>query len=169
MKSRWTLVAVVVPLLGLAVLVGRAEYASSHGRVWTIPIQGFDPRDLLHGRYLAYRFALHWQGDDTCGAGDVDRPTLGCCVCLSPSSADGFDPFARQVACEAANAQCEAVVRAEFLRPPLRYFVPEENATALETQLRTQPAALEVKVTPERELAVGELMLDRRPWREVVP
>jgi uncharacterized membrane-anchored protein len=167
--SRWTMIAVLVPLLGLGVLVGRAEVATRNAPVWTIPITGVDPRDLLHGQYLEYQYRLRWVATDTCGAPDGPRPTPGCCVCLTRSGADGVDPFAQQIDCDTPEPRCESIVRADGMLPPQRYFVPEASARALEQELRTRDAALRVTATPQRELAVGELLLDGRPWRELVP
>lgn len=170
MSGRMTLLAVLVPVLGLAVLVGRAEYASRHGAVWTIPIEGYDPRDLLHGQYLQYRHRLRWQGADTCGYGSQGprEPAPGCCLCLTRDGVSGYDPFVRQVQCDEAPRACEASLRAETMMPPQRYFVPEDRAQALESALRAHEAAIELTVSPSGEPAVRELLLDRRPWRDVL-
>jgi hypothetical protein len=168
--GRLTLLAVLVPVLGLAALVGRAEYAVRHGLVWTIPIEGHDPRDLLHGQYLQYQYRLRWQGIDTCGVGQYGGHALvpGCCLCLTRDTADGYDPFVRQVLCEAAADQCQGSLRAEGMLPPQRYFVPEDRAKALESALRAHEAAIELTASPTGEPAVRELLLDRRPWRDVL-
>jgi uncharacterized membrane-anchored protein len=170
MSGRLTMLAVLVPVLGLAVLVGRAEYAVRHGPAWTIPIEGYDPRDLLHGHYLQYRYRLRWDGIDTCGAQPYGErgPVPGCCLCLTRDGASTYDPFVRQVACDDAPAICEGTLRAEGLVPPLRYFVPEDRGLALEEALRTHEAAIELAVSPSGEPAVRELVLDRRPWRDVL-
>jgi GDYXXLXY protein len=170
MSGRLTLLAVLVPVLGLAVLVGRAEYAGSHGRVWTIPIEGYDPRDLLHGQYLQYRYRLRWQGPASCGATVYggNEPVPGCCLCLTRDTADGYDPFVRQVSCEEATGSCQASLHSETVVPPLRYFLPEDRAQDVEAALRTHDAAVELTVTPQGEPAVRELLLDRRPWRDVL-
>jgi uncharacterized membrane-anchored protein len=151
MSGRLTLLAVLVPLLGLAALVGRAEYATRNGPVWKIPIEGFDPRDLLHGQYLQYRYRLRWLGTDTCGAQPYGGHELapGCCLCLTRDT-------------------CEGMLRAETMQPPQRYFVPEDRAQALESALRAHEAAIELAVSPSGEPAVRELLLDRRPWRDVL-
>lgn len=171
MSARLTLIAVLVPVLGLAALVGRAEYASSHGPVWTIPIEGYDPRDILHGRYLEYRYRLHWQGLDGCGAQPDGGHELvsGCCVCLTRNGADGFDPFVRQVSCEPPTDACESTMRSDAMMGPQRYFVPEDHAPSLESALRSHDAAVELTAAPTGEPAVRELLLDRRPWREAFP
>ena len=170
MTARLTMLAALVPVLGLAVLVGRAEFAGRHGPVWTIPIEGYDPRDPLHGQYLQYGYRLRWQGPDTCGVGEhgTRMPVSGCCLCLTRAGADGFDPFVRQVTCEEAEGRCDATLHAETMAAPQRYFVPEERAEALESALRTHDAAIELTVGPSGEPAVRELLLDRRPWRDVL-
>lgn len=170
MSGRLTLLAVLVPVLGLAALVGRAEYATRNGPVWTIPIEGYDPRDLLHGQYLQYGYRLRWQGNDTCGARPYGGHELapGCCLCLTRDGATGYDPFVRQVECSSAPGICEGTLRAETMQPPQRWFVPEDRAQALESALRAHDAAIELAVSPSGEPAVRELLLDRRPWRDVL-
>lgn len=172
MGGRLTLIAVLIPVLGLVALVGRAEYAARHGPTWTIPIEGYDPRDLLRGRYLQYRFAFDWQGENTCGpdseSGLGRDPEPGCCLCLTRSTADGVDPPVRQTWCGEAEDLCDGALRAEDVVPPLRYYVPEERALELERALRDRDAALELRIDPEGRPAIRELLLDGRPWREVL-
>lgn len=170
MSRRMTLVAVLVPLLGLATLAGRAEYAVRNGPVWIIPIDGFDPRDLLHGQYLQYRYRLRWDGIDTCGdVADAARElSPGCCLCLQRGDSDGFDPAVHQLPCSSAAETCEAWVHSEAMMGQQRYFVPEDRAGELESALRSHPAAIELATTPQGEPAVRELLLDRRPWRDVL-
>lgn len=167
--SRWTAIAVVVPVLGLAVLIGRAEYKSRHGATWTIPIEGYDPRDLLHGQYLQYQYRFHWRGQDSCGEVDAGerKLTAGCCLCLVRDD-DGFDPFVHQVLCGDESVSCDSRVQSVSMMPPRRYFIPEDRGGDLENALRNHDAALELTVSPDLEPAVGELMLDRKPWRDVI-
>lgn len=170
MSGRLTMLAVLVPVFGLLALVGRAEYATRHGPAWTIPIEGYDPRDLLHGQYLQYRYRLRWQGSDSCGAQPYGGRELvpGCCLCLTRDGSSTYDPFVRQVQCEQAAGTCEGTLRAEGMLPPQRYFVPEDRAHDLESALRAHDAAIELAVSPSGEPAVRELLLDRRPWRDVL-
>lgn len=170
MSGRLTMLAVLVPVLGLAVLVGRAEYAVRNGRVWTIPIEGYDPRDLLHGQYLEYTYRWNWLGYDTCGTAPGGDHTLtpGCCLCLDYDDADGFDPYVHQRSCEEAAEQCDASLHSESVMGPQRYFVPEDRARELESALRDYDAAIQLTAGPTGEPAVGELLLERRPWRDVL-
>lgn len=66
-EHRGLQLAVVVPLVGLLVMIARAEVLLRSGASFRLAIEGYDPRDLLAGQYLQYRFALDWQGESTCG------------------------------------------------------------------------------------------------------
>jgi hypothetical protein len=151
--------------MGLLVLIGRAEFAIRGRDTWQIAIEGYDPRDLLHGHYLQYRYRFNWQGEDRCGLdGDVARPERDCCLCLTRSTPRGIDPPVHAVACDEAPA-CDGWLRSDRVAPPLRYFVPEQRARDLELALREREAALELTCGPEGEPAILELYLDGQPWR----
>lgn len=169
--TRLTRVAVIIPLLGLLALIGRAEVAVRSGPTWQIAIEGYDPRDLLHGRYLRYRYRFNWQGPDTCGepAGEEAsrKPDRQCCLCLSRDNREGIDPPVSQVWCDDVD-QCDGWLRAESVAGGQRYFVPEDRARELEDALRERDAALELTCGPNGEPAIRDLLLDGRPWRDVV-
>jgi hypothetical protein len=170
-SSRLTLVAVAIPVLGMLAVIGRAELASRDGIEWTIPIEGFDPRDPLHGQYLEYRYRFRWTGPHTCGPqlpGEELGPDVasGCCLCLS--ARDGrVDPEVRQVQC-APDPSCDALLNADAVRGRQRYFIPEDRAEELERALRERPAALRLRVAQDASPVVGELLLGDRPWREAL-
>ena len=48
------------PLVGLAAIWGWSDYSSRQGTDWEIPIEGYDPRDLLRGHYV--EFTYDWPG-----------------------------------------------------------------------------------------------------------
>ena len=48
--------ALVLPLLGLGGLWLTSDRASREGTEWDVPIQGYDPRDLLQGHYVQFRY-----------------------------------------------------------------------------------------------------------------
>ncbi len=168
MKNRWVRIAVLIPIVGLLFLVGRAEFAARSGPTWHIPIGGFDPRDLLHGRYLRYQFRFNWQGQSDCGgqvtAGQPDLDPA-CCLCLTRTNDLGIDPAVRQISCDEVE-RCDGWLRAEAVEPPLRYFVPEERAPELEAALTELEASLELTCGPSGTPAIIELYLDGAPWRQ---
>ncbi len=172
MRSRLTLVALAIPILGMLAVVGRAEFASRGGVVWTIPIEGFDPRDPLHGQYLEYRYRVRWHGPNTCGDDSAnpvfDVVRTGCCLCLQTDRDSRVDPGVRQIHCDERPPDCDAVVQADPLSGRQRYFVPEDRAQDLERALRDRPAAIEFRVAADGLPATGELLLDGRPWRDAL-
>ena len=168
MKNRAVRIAVLIPIVGLLFLVGRAEFAARSGPTWHIPIEGYDPRDLLHGRYLQYQFRFNWQGESDCGGEtrggqpDLD-PT--CCLCLTRTNDRGIDPPVRQVSCADAE-RCDGWLEAASVEPPLRFFVPEDRARALERALGKREASLELASGSSGTPAIIELYLDGAPWRQ---
>lgn len=170
LPNRGLQVAVALPLLGLVVMIARAEVALRSGPSFRVHIAGYDPRDLLSGHYLQYHFAFDWQGESTCGVLEAGTPVGldgSCCVCLT-SEVDGeqLTP-ARQVSCD-ETAMCDGWLAAASITPPLRYFVPERHAEAIEDALRGRRASLGVTCGPNGQPAIGELFLDGRPWRDVI-
>lgn len=172
-ERRWLVIGAVIPLLGIAGLIARAEVKVRSGETFRVAITGYDPRDLLHGHYLQYRYDWDWQGQHGCGAGEASVPSVGpstepfCCVCLTRRGSPPLPPSARQVACDEVEA-CDAWVAGSEVAPPLRYFIPEEKAARLEEAFRAQRAHVDLTVSNGR-VSVGELYLEGRPWRELVP
>lgn len=164
MTPRTTRWGVIVALAGLLMLTLQAELRSRSGKAWLLPIKGYDPRDIVHGHYLRYRFELDWaeEGRHSCGA-EGRHLDPNCCVCLE-STVSGV-PIAVRVPCE-TRPRCDSWIRGSELEPPLRYLVPEAEASALERALRQHDAELEVRTLPDGTLSIGELLLDGRPWNE---
>src|SRR3546814_19662470 len=53
--------ALVLPIAGLAALWGWSDYKSRQGTDWLVPVAGYDPRDLLRGHYV--EFTYDWPGE----------------------------------------------------------------------------------------------------------
>lgn len=178
-RSLWA--AALIPAIGIAVLVARAELKLRSGQRFRVAIEGYDPRDLLHGHFLQYRYAFNWQGADTCGAAAASSGAhgvdFGCCVCLTRNDQSGASsagppketPSARQVQCpDAPSSSCDAWLQYSEVAPPRQYFIPEDKAKALDMAFRTLPAEVDLEVRQSGEASVGELYLDGAPWRERV-
>jgi hypothetical protein len=57
MKPRSALaLALALPLAGLAASWASSHHAAQQGTEWEVPIAGYDPRDLLRGHYVIYRY-----------------------------------------------------------------------------------------------------------------
>jgi hypothetical protein len=129
-----------VPVLALAGLSLLHEYRRSTGTLWTVPVAGYDPRDMLRGHYLQYQYEWNLTGPNTCNGPN-------CALCTDEPAR--FNPPVRLVPRDEA-ASCESYI-AVGVAPfsPLdgiviagssdnltRYYVPESEALRLETLLR---------------------------------
>ena len=147
--------ALLLPLAGLAVGIATRQAALSDASQWAIPIAGYDPRDPLRGRYIAFTYA--WQAEGSAG----DCPDARCSLCLSRRSgavvATIAPPGAR---CPArVDLAASAIqVRPSFGREPAppafasRIFVSESSAPALEQMLRERPMQVITSLTADGRL-----------------
>jgi uncharacterized membrane-anchored protein len=155
--------ALLLPIAAVGAMIGRAELVVKTGTEWAVPIRGYDPRDLLRGDYLRYDIAWKLESQDCTGG--------ACCYCLwngHPDQPSPPIPSASIVSC-ADRAPCTSyfpVERADSLR---RYFIPEGEGTRLETAIRNREAMLLLRVSSRGRVVITDLLLDRKPWREVLP
>lgn len=134
------------------------------GQVWQVRISGYDPRDLLYGHYLTYRYDWAIEGNAPVTQGPA-------CLCLNPSAPDHREPSSRLVSCGEPHPQCQSVIGVYghgdhySLKPDSgveRYFIPEENAAQIESLLRdsSHKMRMALRVHGDRGVAVNGLMVD---------
>jgi hypothetical protein len=148
------LVALLLPLVGTAGLIVRGEIALG-GREWRFPIRGFDPRDLLRGRYLTYR--ILW------GETDGEPPCERCCLCLERESGE---QVVTRIECSEAS-RCDARLAVDDVEDLQRFYVPETHATALERAVIEERGGILLSAVGGT-LAIKELLVDGKPWREAL-
>ncbi len=127
----WRLAAIILPVVGLAGLWGWSDYQSRQGTEWEVPIQGYDPRDLLRGHYV--EFTYDWPGSDDWAA-DAVIPLEACL--------EGTPPGPPTLVQLNPGDACEYPVEADFdgvygesslLRG--RLYVGQDRAAELEEKL----------------------------------
>lgn len=57
----------VLPLAGLAALWAQSDTLSRQGTDWEVAVEGYDPRDLLRGHYVEFRYDWPVRGDEPDG------------------------------------------------------------------------------------------------------
>lgn len=120
MSKRFIALAVLLPMLTLVLSIVRAEVNLAGGETFRLPVEGYDPRDLLRGRYLRYRVK-----EPTAAPLDVCEGEQ-CCLCLSHVAPP------RVATCETARAACDGALPRHRLEELGRYYVPETHARSLE-------------------------------------
>jgi hypothetical protein len=152
--------ALALPLLTVVLAVARAELFLRGAQEFSLPIQGYDPRDLLQGRYLQFRLALdreHALEREACAPA-----SQACCWCLT--HVPGQESARAELAtCSTARAQCSGALPLSAADAPFRFYVPEAQAPSMERALGearlTHQAFAVFAIDPKGEARVGELSL----------
>ncbi len=166
MSRKLVWLALALPLLVIVLAIARAELFLRGAEEFSLPIEGYDPRDLLQGRYLQFRLSLdeeHALEREACAGATED-----CCWCLS--SVPG-QPAARAetATCSTARTQCAGALPLSAATTPFRFYVPEAQAPDMERALGearlTHRAFAVFAIDPSGEARVSELMLNGKRYR----
>ena len=152
----------IVPVLAVALLMVQAEYKIEQGQMYTVPVNGFDPRDLVYGHYLSIQVDLEALGARAGGTKEGDV------FCFQRDGESVRVLRATQM--ELAQENCASITPTENLVGAKRYLVPEVDALELESRLRDQKvkASVELIIQESGEVSMGMLFLNGKPWREVL-
>jgi hypothetical protein len=132
MSRRVVLVAVVLPVLAIALGIVRAELLLRRAPDFVLEMDGYDPRDLLRGHYLQFTLRVDPLAErEPCDAAERGR----CCVCLTRAGPGVLSAAARS-SCATARAACDGALPLEMLARSYRFYVPEKRALELERQAR---------------------------------
>lgn len=69
---------ILLPLAGLAYVWQDTHRQSRMGVEWEVPVSGYDPRDLLRGHYIMFRY--DWPIADSGATMQDDAPSTGLCL-----------------------------------------------------------------------------------------
>ena len=154
--KRWLLLAaLLLPLIGLGSAIWRNQSALGEAELWRIPITGYDPRDPLRGRFIAFAYDWAVEGDPA----RCEQPQA-CQLCLRR------DGEAVRATIMAKGAGCPSPVdlslsqigvrqpfrEDESLQFTSRIFVSEARAPLLESQLQAGPMVVVAARTPDGRL-----------------
>lgn len=161
MKIR-LLLALALPILVLGVHAFTHHLQRHAGAEITLPIEGFDPRDLLSGHYLIYTVDYGFSGENSCPTSSIDAT-----VCLQP------DPV-KVYASNDLPAHCTQFIRgkcddsARFTAGIERFYIPEKHARTLDRLVRDRKGSLVLSVTHDGKAAIRELLIENKPWLQAI-
>jgi hypothetical protein len=121
-----------LPLIGFGASWAMTHQKAQQGTDWDVPITGYDPRDLLRGHYIQYRY--EWPG--------VDADENGNWPWFAALCIEGRAPSITRVSRleHEAPAKCTSIARApddgmtDLIRG--RFYVPQTRASEYENKLR---------------------------------
>jgi hypothetical protein len=160
--------ALALPLVVIAIGIVRGELHLAGARRWTFEVGGYDPRDLLKGRYLAYRLVLNEEPPiEECG----DPAGEDCCLCLFDQG-QGVQPRLQRATCATARERCDGMLRLSEVESLRRYYIPEADAQKL-TEVFQQAvverrAHLVVAIDADGRPRVDRMLIDGEPLERAI-
>ena len=167
-KTSLTLLALILPFL-LVGFIFMQGIRSFDGTEYRVRITGYDPRDILRGHYLMFRY--EWPTTSQC------KPNEKCVACFSGNPKhptillQSFPNDDAPTKCE-AYWSLQSVMSVKDIPQPnadsLRFYIPEIEAPTIERLLRTNQDTFEIGVIPHQNGTVtvknlyinGELLSD---------
>lgn len=151
------ILAIIFPILALLGVTFRKAYIVSYGKVVRLPIEGYDPRDILSGHYVIYN--IKYGIEDLCKKEyKIERDA---CVCINePESSNSF-----VYACtENSLKNCKVYIRGKcernrFVAGIEKYFIPQEKANHYDREVRKGTAEIEISVDKYGKAIVKDLIL----------
>lgn len=160
MKRKLGLIlALILPVAALAASAYLKSQHRENGEKVVLPIEGFDPRDLLSGHYLTYQVD-YGLGNHGCRdyQGNAD-------ICLRPQTA--LYPAGE------LPANCRLFIQgycdnSQFTAGIERFYIPDEYARDLENAVRDKRGELVLSVGSAGTAAIRDLLIDKQPWKTAI-
>ena len=157
MSRKGVALAVALPLLAVVLGIVQAERFRGRAQDFVFEIGGYDPRDLLRGRYLQFRLRVDPVPEREPCVGD------DCCLCLTRGEPGALSGVALAT-CATARVDCDGALPAAVLDTPYRFYVAEAQAEDLEQELRAaaerRAARAVVAVDPSGAAQIVALRID---------
>jgi len=149
--------ALVLPVLGLLILTGYQQLLISTGTEVVLPINGYDPRDLLSGHYITY--TIDFESVQPCQknrGGDEQHY-----IYLEPRFESPVYPRDCRVF---IKGKCKS---RRFEAGIERFYISESDAQRVEKSVKNKKASILISVSRDGTAKVKELLLNGKPWKEV--
>ena len=150
MKKYLLIAAVVFPIVCLFALMLTKQLRLSQGSEVILPIEGFDPRDLLSGHYLAYR--INYGASPDCSRERSGGAELYACLYQATGTEELYR--ARFVSeNDLSDIECSLFIKGRcengrFAAGVEKFYIPEQNAVALDKAVRAGKGKIVLQVAP---------------------
>lgn len=164
------IIVLVFPWLVLGALLVTKFIERASGQVWLLPVEGYDPRNLIYGHYARVR--INWPNVQI--RPDLDA-TQKHCLCLEAENpkAQLLTPKAATFqACESITPTCTGIVRmtSDDLTRGYEIFLSEKDGPVVDDLLRQDAyrGRITVKsfVSPEGVVTFDDLHIDSIPLHQ---
>lgn len=154
MRKLWLLLALCLPIAALAWQTWQHQQRYNEGKDITLPIRGFDPRDLLSGHYLIYE--VDYGVENICELSN----TAQLCMTKKPYLIKEHEE----------TKSCSLVLKGKcdqgnFKAGIERFYIPEAHAQTLDQALRDQKGSITIAIDPQGKAQVKELWIEKQQWQ----
>jgi uncharacterized membrane-anchored protein len=152
------------PILVLGLVTAQQSWRQASGVQLELPIQGYDPRDLISGHYLVY--TIDYGIEKPCEAA-VPLPRADqTAVNKAMANREPELKLCLRDSCSVwIRGRCEGT---RFVAGIERFFIPEEHARQIETLIQGKPSSLVVSIGPDGRAAIVDLKIDGQPWQDAL-
>lgn len=136
MRKVWLACVLLLPLivpLGLVI-----HHTARDGDIWLLPVAGYDPRDLLRGQYIQFRYDTHGVEKMACSNGDQ------CVLCLN---GENQSPIMTIIDSPLAAEQCRSWVKIKNIEGQQRFYIPESMASNADALMQSQAEDIKALVS----------------------
>lgn len=155
-RTQQLALAITLPIILLAANASWHFYKLGQGVEIRLPIQGFDPRDLLAGHYLIYQ--IDYGLGDFCNSTD-DTQRQHHTICLQPQQSEASASCSIPLAGFCSHEGFKAGIE--------RFYIPEQYASTLDKAIRGQKGEIVIMVKNGK-ASVKDLLIEGKPWLEFI-
>ncbi len=153
-----------LPLVGFLAGIAKAEITRLGAPRYELAIEGYDPRDLVRGNYLLYRFVQVEAPPIPEGTVDPNDYEEFACV-VGDGRVKRLELHRRST----RPASCKTTLSGGFVRDSHRFYIQADKGPSLEAAVRGGRASVVVVHPPGAAPEVEKLLVDGQPASEVSP
>jgi uncharacterized membrane-anchored protein len=170
--------ALIIPVLGILTIVGKSEYEIRNGNEYRVEVTGFDPRDMLSGHYIDFRFKWDFDVEKSMKVSksykhyDGVENEIELCVL---KKAEGLKVYLIN---KSASDVCDDRLKGQFYKGETRelsfnlgierFYIPEEHAKAIETAFLKSKSEVVFRVNNQGHAVLVNLYIDGKPWSQLI-
>lgn len=178
MKNQKILLAsLLIPFFILLGLVLKTEFDIRIGERILVEVEGYDPRDILRGRYIVFRYKWDFDQNKTKAYQERNENST-----KRQSTRDDY-------LCLMANKKvypikededqhlCRHIVRGDFYegfnqRPEFslgleKFYVPEKYASMIEKKFMQKSGKIAIVINGQKRAVLLDLIIDGKSWKEM--
>lgn len=147
------------PLL-LAMWLGQIIYQDTTSTELTVPVMGYDPRDILHGHYIRLTIAIPEEAHAACTLATPSQSPVWLCLDKTP-----FTASATRTGCtHTMRAQCSSQ---RIVTDITKFYIPEYvDSHRLDKALRENKGTASILLSSNGKARLKQLFIEGRPWSE---